>query len=175
MYHRRTNTAKFNNSFEYQFQSILAIACVPTAVLYKERDNTRISSLNSMLTSRVSYVQSENLESKHRRSPPTLIYLLTRRRTFAICNCSNRRQDNNIAKASSAFTTYHNTLARKRQSLWLSFPMWRHITGSTLIQVMAVCLTTPTHHLNQCLLLIDAVNWHSSCDNFTKYTQAINH
>ena len=33
---------------------------------------------------------------------------------------------------------------------------------STLVQVMARCLTAPSHYLNQCWLIIDEGPWHSS-------------
>ena len=37
-------------------------------------------------------------------------------------------------------------------SLWLSDIMWQHYrSGSTVVQVMACCLTTPSHYLNQWL------------------------
>ena len=35
---------------------------------------------------------------------------------------------------------------------------------STLVQVMACCLTAPSHYLNQCWLIISKVLWHSSED-----------
>ena len=35
-------------------------------------------------------------------------------------------------------------------SLWLSNAKWRQISWATLIQVMACCLTAPSHYLNQC-------------------------
>ena len=34
-------------------------------------------------------------------------------------------------------------------SLWPSDAIWRHRSGSTLAQVMACCLTAPSHYLNQ--------------------------
>ena len=40
-------------------------------------------------------------------------------------------------------------------SLWPSNAMWRHRSGSTLAQVMACCLTAPSHYLNQCWLVIN--------------------
>ena len=43
-------------------------------------------------------------------------------------------------------------------SLWLSDTRWRQRSGSTLIQVMACCLTAPSHYLNQCWLIICGVN-----------------
>ena len=39
--------------------------------------------------------------------------------------------------------------------------LWQHwmVSGSTLAQVMACCLTTPSHDLNQCCLIISNVLW----------------
>ena len=39
-------------------------------------------------------------------------------------------------------------------SLAPSDPIWRLRSGSTLAQVMACCLTAPSHYLNQCWLII---------------------
>ena len=39
-------------------------------------------------------------------------------------------------------------------SLWPSDAIWQHRSGSTLAQVMAFCLTAPSHYLNQCCWLI---------------------
>ena len=44
---------------------------------------------------------------------------------------------------------------------------WRHT------QVMAWCLTAPSHYLNQCWLLISEVLWHSSENKSTARAQAI--
>ena len=46
-------------------------------------------------------------------------------------------------------------------SLWPSDAIWRQRSGSTLAQVMACCLTAPSHYLNQCWLIISEVQWHS--------------
>ena len=48
-------------------------------------------------------------------------------------------------------------------------------SGSTLAQVMACCLTAPSHYLNQCWLILSKVQWHSSGGNFIRDTPAINH
>ena len=40
--------------------------------------------------------------------------------------------------------------------------IWRHGNRATLAQVMACCLTAPSHYLNQCWLIIIVVPWHSS-------------
>ena len=44
-------------------------------------------------------------------------------------------------------------------SFWPSDAIWRHRSESTLDQVMACCLTAPSHYLNQCWL-ISKVPWH---------------
>ena len=46
--------------------------------------------------------------------------------------------------------------------LWPSDSIWLHRTGSTLAEVMACCLMTPSHYLNQCWCIISRVPWHSS-------------
>ena len=66
------------------------------------------------------------------------------------------------------FITYIN-------SLWPSDNIWRHKSGSILAQVIACCLTAPSHYLNQCWLIISNVKWHSSKGKFTRDTSAINH
>ena len=42
-------------------------------------------------------------------------------------------------------------------SLGPSDAIWRQKSGSTLAQVMACCLTAPSHYLNQCWLIISKV------------------
>ena len=66
-------------------------------------------------------------------------------------------------------------LAQWVNSSWPCDATWRHKPGSTLVQTMACCLTPPSHYLNQCWLTIRKVQWHSSEDNFTRYTPATNH
>ena len=46
-------------------------------------------------------------------------------------------------------------------SLRPSDTIWRHRSGSTLAQVMACCLTAPSHYLNQYWLIISEVLWDS--------------
>ena len=55
-------------------------------------------------------------------------------------------------------------------SLWSSEAIWRHRSGSTLAQIMACCLTVPSHYLNQCWLIINEVQWQSPAGNFTRDT-----
>ena len=51
--------------------------------------------------------------------------------------------------------------------LWPSDTIWWHGSRSTLVRVMACCLTAPSHYLNQCWLIISEVLWHSPEGNFT--------
>ena len=60
-------------------------------------------------------------------------------------------------------------------SLWPRDAIRQLRSGSTLIQVMACCLTAPSHYLNQCWLIISKVLWHSSEGNFIRDTSATIH
>ena len=54
---------------------------------------------------------------------------------------------------------------------------WRHMAAeiwSILAQVMACCLTAPSHYLNQGWLIIRGVLWHSSENSFAGIAQGIN-
>ena len=53
-------------------------------------------------------------------------------------------------------------------SLWPNDAIWRHKSRSTLAQVMACCLTAPSHYLNQCWLIFSKVQWHSVEGNLTR-------
>ena len=55
-------------------------------------------------------------------------------------------------------------------SLWPSDVIWRQGPRSTLAQVIACCLTGPSHYLNQCWPMISEVLWHSPYSNFTENT-----
>ena len=70
----------------------------------------------------------------------------------------------------------HNSinLSRISQKV-LETSIWRHWPGSTLIQIMACCLTAPSYYLNKCWLITIKVQRHSSGDNLTRDTSAINH
>ena len=57
--------------------------------------------------------------------------------------------------------------------LWPSDVIWRQGSRSTLAQVMACCLTAPSHYLHQCWLMISEVLWHSPGSNFTESTSDI--
>ena len=68
-----------------------------------------------------------------------------------------------------------NKLWANKLSLGPSDAIWWQKTGSTLAQVMACCLTAPSHYLNQCWLIMNKVKWHSFEGNFTADISAINH
>ena len=59
-------------------------------------------------------------------------------------------------------------------SLGPSDSIWCWRSGSTLAQVMACCLTAPSHYLNQCWLIISKVLWHSSEDIIIRWFEDIN-
>ena len=53
--------------------------------------------------------------------------------------------------------------------------MWWHQNSKPiLVQVMARCLTAPSHYLNQCWLIIAEVQWHSPDGNFTRDASVVN-
>ena len=70
-------------------------------------------------------------------------------------------------------TTLHIYMTSTHVSDLPSDAIWRHRSGSTLAQVMACCLTAPSHYLNQCWLIISEVLWHSPEGNFTWNAQDI--
>ena len=59
-------------------------------------------------------------------------------------------------------------------SLEPSDAIWCWRSWSTLVQVMACCLTAPSHYLNQCWLIISKVPWHSSEDIVIRRFEVIN-
>ena len=64
---------------------------------------------------------------------------------------------------------YHQAL----NSLRPSDAIWRQWSWTTLAQVMACCLTAPSHYLNQCWLIIRGVLWHTSESSFAGIAQGI--
>ena len=55
-------------------------------------------------------------------------------------------------------TCFQNRFSSVRiNSLWPGDAIWRHRSRSTLVQVMACCLTAPSHYLHQCWLIISEV------------------
>ena len=59
------------------------------------------------------------------------------------------------------------------KSLGPSDAIWCWRSGSTLVQVMACCLTAPSHYVNQCWFIITKVQWHSAKGNFPRDTPSI--
>ena len=59
-------------------------------------------------------------------------------------------------------------------SFWPSGVIWWHRTGSPVPQIAACCLMAPSHYLNQCWLIVDKIQWHSSEGNCSRHTSAIN-
>ena len=57
-------------------------------------------------------------------------------------------------------------------ALWHSNAIWRNRTGSTLVWVMACCLTAPSHYRNQCWLPISEVDWYLYESNFSANSAA---
>ena len=87
---------------------------------------------------------------------------------------------NKIAKKSTEamfFTAHHfikhYTFSSTNvvNSLWPRDTIWRHGSRSTLVQVMACCLTAPSYYLNQCWLIFSKVLWHSPQGNFIRNAQ----
>ena len=56
-------------------------------------------------------------------------------------------------------------------NLQLTVAIWNHRTYLTFIQVMACCLTAPSHYLNKCWRITNEVLWHSRKDIFTENAQ----
>ena len=78
-------------------------------------------------------------------------------RTGQICG-----PDNNKSTVHGFSTT---NITQIINLLWPRDAIWRNMSGSTLDQVMAWCLTAPSHYLNQCWLIICYVMWHSPDGN----------
>ena len=57
----------------------------------------------------------------------------------------------------------------------LVMPYWQARSGSTLAQIMAWCLTAPSHYLNPCWHIIKGVLWHSFDNNFTRSVYKLYH
>ena len=51
---------------------------------------------------------------------------------------------------------------------------WQHRPGSTLAQIMACYLTSPSHYLNQRWLFVKCFVWHSAESNFSRHAHALN-
>ena len=57
-----------------------------------------------------------------------------------------------MIKLQGCWICIHWVTVKNLNSLRPSDAIWRHTSGSTLAQVMACCLTAPSHYLNQCWL-----------------------
>ena len=57
--------------------------------------------------------------------------------------------------------------------LWTSDAIWRHRSGTTLVQVRGSFLTWPSYYLNNCLIIMK-VMWHSHQNNYTASAQTTN-
>ena len=80
-------------------------------------------------------------------------------------------QQNTLAQSkASTWNIYTYTF----NSLWPGDKKWWHRSGSTLAQVMACCLTAPSHYLNQSWFIINGVLWHSHESIFTGNTHDMN-
>ena len=82
---------------------------------------------------------------------------------------------NQIAKSYILHVFFNSTYSNTLNIIYLKPVMnrvnSRHMTRSesTLAQVLACCLTAPSHYLNQCWLNISNVPGHSSESNFTRH------
>ena len=97
----------------------------------------------------------------------------------AICNSNNDRAY--IIIPNHLPSTEYQEIQQSKQKekvLHYSFgpsdAIWRGRSWSTMVQVMACCLTAPSHYLNQCWLIIGTVLWHSSEDIFIRRCEDTN-
>ena len=80
---------------------------------------------------------------------------------------------------SNAAMLLNGQLGTNASEIWLhslgpSDAIWRWRSWSTLVQVMAYCLTAPRHYLNQSWLVISKVLWYSSEDVIIRSFQDTN-
>ena len=85
-----------------------------------------------------------------------------------------------LSQAVSSILTPHMThipscppFGEQNMTLWPKYAIWHHKTWSTLVWVMACCLTAPIHYLNQWWLIMLKVLKHSSMGNFIWKSQYI--
>ena len=52
--------------------------------------------------------------------------------------------------------------------LCLGDAIWRHRSGSSLVQAMACRIKATSRYLSQCWLITSKVKWHLSTDNYTR-------
>ena len=65
--------------------------------------------------------------------------------------------------------TYPQRMSEHIKSWWHSDAIWRHRSGPTLAQIMAWCLTAPSHYLSQCYLIANKVIWGHFHDKIWRY------
>ena len=70
---------------------------------------------------------------------------------------------------------FRNVSSNDISTLWTSDATWRLRSESTVLLVMACCLTTPSHYLNQFWLIISKAQLHSYKENCTWDTSVIKH
>ena len=58
------------------------------------------------------------------------------------------------------------------QLMWPCDTIWQYRSWPTLGQVMGLCLTAPSHYLNQWWLFLSEVLWHSHESNFSASAKA---
>ena len=78
-----------------------------------------------------------------------------------------------VVSVSFDWHTWYIYMYGKLNSLRPSDAIWRQWSWTTLAQVMACCLTAPSHYLNQCWLIIRGVLWHTSESSFAGIAQGI--
>ena len=66
---------------------------------------------------------------------------------------------------------FHNGTFFYINSSWTNDPIWHQRSWATHGQVMACCLISPSHYLNQCWLLTNEIRWHSPENTFTMSAQ----
>ena len=99
------------------------------------------------------------------------------------CGGRGEGQDGGRTQCSGETEEETNTGSSHRQrlailvinSLWPGDAIWWYLSGSTLAQVMACCLTAPSHYPNQYWLTIGETQWQSSEGNLTRDTSSINY
>ena len=96
-------------------------------------------------------------------SPPIYMYWLERVRITSMGNGSTKYLSQLKSNSRGEIEIKHTEIL---DSLWPSDDIWHHRTWSTLVQVMASCLTTQSQCLNQWCLFICDVLWHSTEGNF---------
>ena len=109
----------------------------------------------------------------HPTIPPIYLAMGSSQETTTICEAVSIWVS--ATPSATHKTPCHSSSSTTLNSLGPSDPIWRHRSGSTLVQVMACCLTAPSHYLNQCWLIITKVQGHSSDGSFTRDAPTINH